>query len=621
MEQYYKVLLAMNKDNIYSQRQLAEILDISVGKANSLMKIMEQEGFVEKNNVGVRSSYQMTKKGEELLEKEAKKSKDEKLSLKGSENKEVKAAVILGAGENKNFDKPVGLLEIEGQTIIDYIIKTLMNHGVDKIYLVVGYKKEAYEEYFKNRNVTLITNNRYKWTGTMASLSTVADDIKEDFLLIDSNQIFEEEAIHRLLSASEDNCMFLASPSSSGDEAYVELDKQGNIFRIGKDIKQLNRIDGELLGLSRISYALFEKMLEYYEDNENPFLNYEYAIEAIGRIYNILGVMVDDLVWALIETPEHYQLAKDIIFPKMKKRMILKRENNAKSILVKELGIKEEDITLLKIGGGMTNSNFFVVISGTKYMLRLPGACTEEMINRRNEKYNAKIGEELGLNPPIFYFNEDTGVKLVEYIKGAETLNGRTARLEVNMKETASILKRLHESNVELQSEFQVFHEYQKYIQLIEQAGGNYYEGFRETEKAFLRLEKELEKVGVERKPCHNDTVAENFVKDEWGRMYLIDWEYSGENDPMWDVAAHLLECEFKPVEEELFLRYYFEENEITPQNKQKILIYKICQDMLWSAWTIAKEAKGEEFGSYGEDRYKRAKEFIREYEENYGKI
>jgi len=187
------------------------------------------------------------------------------------------------------------------------------------------------------------------------------------------------------------------------------------------------------------------------------------------------------------------------------------------------------------------------------------------------------------------------------------------------MKRTASILKRLHQSEIQMQGEFDVWKEYESYAETIKNMNGRWYQESRNIEPFFYRLRDDLEALGRVRKPCHNDLVPENLVKDETGRMYLIDWEYSGFNDPMWDVAAHLLEGEFSKDEEELFLSYYFE-NGITDIQKQKIEIFKMCQDILWSAWTIIKEAKGEDLGTYGKDRLARAVKGEKEYEKRYGK-
>ena len=127
-------------------------------------------------------------------------------------------------------------------------------------------------------------------------------------------------------------------------------------------------------------------------------------------------------------------------------------------------------------------------------------------------------------------------------------------------------------------------------------------------DQAFYRLLERLEEIGTDRLPCHNDLVPENLILDADGRLYLIDWEYSGYNDPMWDLASHLLESEFQPLEEELFLQYYFE-GDAPEASREKIRIFEILQDILWAAWTIAKEAQGEDFGSYGRDRLRRGKQ------------
>ena len=118
-----------------------------------------------------------------------------------------------------------------------------------------------------------------------------------------------------------------------------------------------------------------------------------------------------------------------------------------------------------------------------------------------------------------------------------------------------------------------------------------------------MKLKSKLEELNIELKPCHNDTVPENFIKSK-KNIYLIDWEYSGMNDPLWDLAAHIIECGFEVEEEERFLNYYFE-SKIDREILLRIEIHKICQDFLWSIWTVLKEAKGVSFGEYGIKRFK----------------
>lgn len=614
MEKYEKVLYILTKKQITSQRALAKELEISLGQVNYLLKEMVGEGLLVKAN----SFFQLTERGRNILEELLKKNQEQRLEYK-PQSKVIKKAVILAAGKNQNFDVPVGLLKIEGISLIEHMITALNNLGIEQFIIVTGDKKDQYEEYFANRRVTLVENPKYKWTGTMASLYAARDYLNEDFLLVESNQIVEEIAYEKVLHATWSNCMLLASPSDSMDEAYVELQEEGSIFRISKDIKQLNRIDAELIGVSKISMPLFSKMMEYYESNKNPFLNYEYAIESIGRLYHIHGVLVDDLLWSIIENDRLYHRALDILFPKMKKRAVLRKENNAREILVSCLNIENKEIEQVSIGGGMTNHNFYVKLSGKEYILRIPGACTEQIIDRQAEQKNSLRAAELGVNPTVLYFSLESGIKITEYIKGARTLNPASARMEVSMRATTDILKKLHNSNLELTGSFNPWREYEKYKMIILEGNGGFYQGYEELEMFFYALKADLNELGENRKPCHNDLVAENFVSDDKGRMYLIDWEYAGMNDPMWDIASHLLECEFSDLEEELYLQYYFED-EVSQKDKRKICLFKICQDVLWSAWTIMKETRGEDFGAYGRERFARALKLRKEYEVKYEK-
>lgn len=283
--------------------------------------------------------------------------------------------------------------------------------------------------------------------------------------------------------------------------------------------------------------------------------------------------------------------------------------NIIKDKLINILDIKEDDIYKVEAVGGMTNKNYLANIRGIDYILRIPGISTESMINRSNEKRNSKLAFKLGIDTEILYFNEDTGIKISKFINNSETLSPRTAKIEENMELTTSILRKLHNSNIKFENEFNVFDEIKKYELLLKQMNSYNFQDYEYVKDKVIQLDKILNQLGKDTKPCHNDTVAENFVKGDNDRIYLIDWEYSGNNDPMWDLAAHIIECNFNEYEEEMFLQKYFETSNIEDKYLNKILIYKICQDFLWSLWTKIKEANGDDFGSYGIERYNRAKQ------------
>ena len=417
--------------------------------------------------------------------------------------------------------------------------------------------------------------------------------------------IFEERAIDQILKSQDRDCMLITSESGSGDEALVEI-RDGYVYKMSKDIHQFNKIDGEMIGITKISYKVFNKMLEMFEENKNPYLNYEYALMDIARDYKVGYIKPDNLVWTEIDNEEHYNRAIKYIYPKLKRKEEEIKINNIKDMITKALNITNDEINSIEPVGGMTNKNFKVNINNVDYILRVPGNGTEEMISRYSEKFNSIVANDLGLDTDILYFNDENGLKIAKYINNAETINPKTAKREDNMKLITDILRKLHSSNVEFNSEFNVFTKIEEYEKLLKESKGKNFEDYLEIKEKVLELKNILEEIGIKNTPCHNDTVPENFVKDD-KRLYLIDWEYSGMNDPMWDLAAHCLECEFSEDEEELFLNLYFE-GPVDDKYRKKILIYKICQDFLWSIWTNIKEAKGDDFGTYGEDRYNRAK-------------
>ena len=264
---------------------------------------------------------------------------------------------------------------------------------------------------------------------------------------------------------------------------------------------------------------------------------------------------------------------------------------------------KGKTIENINLIGGMTNKNYLITIEGKKYVLRNPGVGTKEMINRNNESKNAKIISDLNLDSKLIYLNKETGIKISEYIENAETLVPKTVR--DNFEKVANILRKLHNSNIVFDNIFDSFSEMEKYEKLSIKENGKFYDNYENAKKDIFKLKEKLDNLYIELKPCHNDTVPENFIKSGED-IYLIDWEYSGINDPMWDLAAHSLESGFSKNEEKEFLSFYFP-NGITKEELLRIQIHKICQDFLWSIWTILKEAKGVNFGDYGINRYRRA--------------
>ena len=608
MDKLFKVLYALNEDSNYSQRDLSRVCKISIGSVNSFVKEAVEKDYLQIDKTSQGGGYYLTKKGINLLEEQLQDEKNKKINIHLSESTSINSAVILAAGKRPDFEVPVAFLEVEGKPLIERTIEILYANEIDNIIIVTGYKSEHFDELArKNPKIKLLKNINYQHSGTMKSLELVRGIIDEDFLLLESDIIFEEQAIKRLLQNENRDCMIITNESGTGDEAFVEI-RNGYIYNMTKDIHQLNRIDGEMIGLSKISYDVFKKMLERLEHNKNPYLNYEYMLMDIGRQYKIGFEKIANLVWYEIDTDAHYETFKKKIHRRLKLQEEKFRAEEVKECLQTLLNVSKEEIKNIELIGGMTNKNYKATINGKDYILRIPGSGTGGMINRRNEYVNCTQANQLGLDAKIIYLNEHDGLKVAEFINEAETLNATMAKRDDIMNETVKLMRKLHHSEIEFENEFDVFKEIHKYDSLNKEVNGYVFENYEEIKDRVLKLESLLATLKREYVSCHNDTVPENFIRDSDGRFYLVDWEYSGHNDPMWDLAAHALECGFSPVEEELLLKKYFEVGEVEEKYKTKVLIFQICQDFLWSIWTCIKEAKGDDFGSYGIDRYTRAR-------------
>ena len=281
---------------------------------------------------------------------------------------------------------------------------------------------------------------------------------------------------------------------------------------------------------------------------------------------------------------------------------------------IEKLLSKEEEIVNVERLGGMTNNNYLVETTNRKFIVKFFGKGTDKLINRIAEKNNLEKLRDLELDVENYIFDINEGIKVNEYIENATTFDAHY--IKTKNKEVAEILQKVHGSGKELEGEFKIFDEIKKYEDLIQgEIKYAYYDKIRD--KVF-GLQSHLEEIGIDRKSCHIDLVPENFIEDENGRVYLIDWEYSSMNDPMWDLAALFIESNYRKSEEGDFFKYYYSEK--TPVSIAKIMIYKILQDFLWSLWTIYKEEQGAEFGSYGQDRYNRCLKNLKEYLESYEK-
>lgn len=288
-------------------------------------------------------------------------------------------------------------------------------------------------------------------------------------------------------------------------------------------------------------------------------------------------------------------------------------------MIQKKLNTVFEDNNIIydksRFAGGLTNYNYIMEIHGEEYVIRQPGGMTNLMIDRHIEMINSNIASQLGINSDCICFDEMTGIKISRYIKNSRNLALVDPGLPLALESVSDMLKKLHSSPTEFPNRFDWKKELIKYEKIVRHLKGDFFFDYKELKlKLFQYIKDNLKKVNLV--PCHNDTVPENFIMDEKSRTYLIDWEYSGMNDPSWDIAAYILESRLtEEAITHLLLNYY---NKLPDQEElMKLRCYMMAQDLLWTVWALIRHYNGDDFLDYCSLRYERLRRNIRAVNDN----
>lgn len=265
--------------------------------------------------------------------------------------------------------------------------------------------------------------------------------------------------------------------------------------------------------------------------------------------------------------------------------------------------------------GGMTNRSYKITREdGQEYLVRIPGDGTEEMINRLDERKSTELACNLGIDSPMLYFGDD-GRKVMRFIHDPQPMNEEVMRRRENLLQAAEIFHRLHTCGVDTGVRFEVFEMAALYEKIICEGGVAFYDDYEEVKKTVMDIKAEVDQNGEAPKvPCHNDSLMGNWVLDGDGKLYLIDWEYSGMNEAMWDLSCLSIEADYTPENDRGLLEAYYG-RETTVEEKKRFVAAKLYVDYLWTLWGLTRVPfDGDFMQEYADNRYVRLKRNIEAY-------
>jgi thiamine kinase-like enzyme len=256
--------------------------------------------------------------------------------------------------------------------------------------------------------------------------------------------------------------------------------------------------------------------------------------------------------------------------------------------------------------GGLTN----LVYRAGDLCLRIPGKGTEDYINRSNEAVAAREAARAGVSPDVLHVDDITGVMVTRFIAGAETMSPEKFRARAGSPTRAGeALRKLHGSGAAFPFRFELFAMIDDYLQVLSAKDVALPAGYHDVVREAGSVRSALAAHPLPLVACHCDPLCENFL-DTGERMWIVDWEYSGMNDPLWDLGDLSVEGKFDAAQDEELMRAYFG-GEARPAERGRIVIYKAMCDLLWTLWGLIQLANNnpvDDFRVYADGRFARCK-------------
>ena len=236
----------------------------------------------------------------------------------------IKLAVILAAGVGSrmfpyNKRLPKGFLKINGIPIIKRSIHNLLNAGIEKIIIGTGHKSKEYEKLASDYPVVCKYNPEYTRTGSMYTLYNMRESIRSNFLLLESDILYDGHGLEVLIKDPHPNIVLASGLTGAGDEVFIEANRKRYLTAMSKQKSSLRSIFGELTGISKVFLPAVNAMNKFAFDRfyRRPDLDYEYAMVAVSGRYKFYVLKIEDYIWCEIDDYMHLQRARNLIFPKL----------------------------------------------------------------------------------------------------------------------------------------------------------------------------------------------------------------------------------------------------------------------------------------------------------------
>ena len=242
---------------------------------------------------------------------------------------------------------------------------------------------------------------------------------------------------------------------------------------------------------------------------------------------------------------------------------------------------KGKDISIQHLSGGLTNTNYKVTVDGTPFFIRVPGEGTELLaIDRNNEHHSARVAAQVGIGPKVLHHLPEYNVMVLEFLNG-KTMSKDSLNESGMPTRMAQSIKRLHAGD-RLLLDFNMFRLTEYYLSLCKERNIKIPDGYFERMKIVEEIERAMAVKPLANVPCNNDLLAENYI-DDGNQLWLIDYEYSGNNDPTFELGNTCQEMQFNDEQIAEVCSAYF--GEASADKIARMKLNMIMSDVGWGLW------------------------------------
>ena len=527
----------------------------------------------------------------------------------------MRNAIILAAGKSSRFapftyERPKGLFCVKGEILVERQIKQLREAGVDDICIVIGYMKEKFFYLEQKYGVKLIVNNQFGKNGNLYSLYVARDYLANTFICCADHYFIDNP----FLDENKANLSYRACSYQTGKfrEFAVECSDANVITALSVGGKDSLAMVGHAYMNEKFSF-LFRSFMEE-EINDFGIANMfweEFYAKHIAQLTFYKRDYVEDQILEFDNIDDLRAFDSEFL---------INVDSGIITNICDTLNCHPNDVVNISvINAGLTNVSFSFDVAEVKYVYRHPGGTAGNLIDRQAELFAQTAAKKMGIDESFIKMTL-TGWKLSYFVKEAENCDFEEypEQLKTGMK----FLHSLHEitPNVKVKV-FDDVEEGKKLMEIASATKGDLFKEFasliEKVERLYNYIKRDAERLGYHLVLCHNDTYEPNYLYDDKGQIYLIDWEYAGMNYEANDICCITCRYDWTEKQIEKYFQAYMGRELTTEEHRFYWAFHPIC-GFYWFCWGLYKGSVGDDDGFFFLPSYRNLCKYIDRAIESY---